>query len=218
MSHPFTFDAYFESTEFADLFADCEAVWEVLPKIGPYLASMTLGAIEGDIASGAHLVRSEEIYIAPGVVVEAGAYIQGPCWLGEGTVVRHGAYLRGHVIAGKGCVIGHATEVKNALLFEGAKAAHFAYVGDSLLGRGVNLGAGSKLANFRFDGGNIVVRDGKIRVETGLRKLGAIMGDGVQTGCNAVTNPGVVMGKGARCLAGAVVTGAVAAGETFRRC
>jgi NDP-sugar pyrophosphorylase family protein len=116
--------------------------------------------------------------------------------IGHHSEVRQGAYIRGNCLIGNGCVVGHTTEVKNAILLDGAKAGHFAYIGDSILCNNVNLGAGTKLANLK-----IIDVEMKIRVEgevykTGLRKLGAILGDHTETGCNSVTSPGTLLGKG----------------------
>jgi len=152
------------------LFADTEHAWEALDRIGAYLATLT-GSIEGEVQDGAWLVGAG-IIIAAGAVVEPGAYIHGPCVIGPDTEVRHGAYLRGNVVAGAGCVIGHATEVKNSIFLDGAKAGHFAYIGDSILGNRVNLGAGTKLANLRLDGREVLVDDAGRRRPTGRRKLG----------------------------------------------
>lgn len=178
------------------LFEELAPVWEILSKLGDYLRSLALGEIKGVIHDGAYLMNPQEISIGKGTIVEPGAFIMGPCAIGENCEIRHGAYIRGNVLIGNGCVIGHATEVKNSLFLNEAKAGHFAYVGDSILGNQVNLGAGTKCANLRFDGKNIVIVDGDIRIATGMRKLGAILGDGVQTGCNSVTNPGTLIGKG----------------------
>ena len=145
------------------------------------------------IFAGASLM-DDEIELRPGSVVEPGALIKGPTIIGEFTDVRQGAYLRGSCLIGSRCVVGHTTEVKNSIMLPGAKAGHFAYVGDSVLGRDSNLGAGTKLANLKIKGNEVFIKvDGK-RVGTGLRKFGAILGDGVQTGCNSVTNPGTVVG------------------------
>jgi len=182
--------------EHAVLFDEQAPVWEVLKKIGDYLLSGPLGNIQGAVEQGAFLVNPEEISIGKGSVVEPGAYIMGPCVIGENCEIRQGAYIRGNVIAGNGCVIGHATEVKNSIFLNGAKAGHFAYVGDSVLGNRVNIGAGTKCANLRFDGKNVSIIDGEKSFESGLRKFGAIFGDDAQTGCNSVTNPGTIMGKG----------------------
>jgi bifunctional N-acetylglucosamine-1-phosphate-uridyltransferase/glucosamine-1-phosphate-acetyltransferase GlmU-like protein len=135
------------------------------------------------------------ISIGRGVLVEAGAFIKGPMIVGDRSEIRQGAYLRGHCLLGAGCVVGHVTEVKHAILLDDAKAGHFAYLGDSILGNGVNLGAGTKLANLRFTGGDVLVKTPEGPINSGLHKFGAILGDRVQTGCNAVTNPGTVLGK-----------------------
>lgn len=181
--------------EHSSLFDEHEPIWNVLKKIAPYLLAMSLGKIEGEIEPGAYLVNPELISIGKGSIVESGAYITGPCVIGENCEIRHGAYIRGHVIAGNKCVIGHTTEVKNSIFLNEAKAGHFAYVGDSILGNRVNLGAGTKCANLRFDGKNILICDGKIKINSGLRKIGLIAGDEAQTGCNSVPNPGTLMGK-----------------------
>jgi NDP-sugar pyrophosphorylase family protein len=130
-----------------------------------------------------------------GVLVEAGAFIAGPTVIGDRTEVRQGAYLRGHCLVGKRCVVGHVTEVKHSIFLDEAKAGHFAYLGDSILGNQVNLGAGTKMANLRFVKGNVQVRTPEGQLDSGLRKFGAILGDQVQTGCNSVTNPGTVIGR-----------------------
>ncbi len=135
------------------------------------------------------------VYIDEDVSVEPYSYIKGPCYIGKGTEVRQAAYIRGNVYVGAGCVVGHTTEVKSAVFLDGAKAGHFSYVGDSILGQNSNLGAGTKLANLKFNGSNVSIKDPVTnkRIETGLRKLGAIVGDRVQFGCNSVTNPGTVI-------------------------
>jgi acetyltransferase-like isoleucine patch superfamily enzyme len=157
---------------------------------------------KGEELSGASVLHAgavlldTRICIGEGTVVEPGALIKGPTMIGNHTEVRQGAYVRGNCLVGNRCVVGHATEVKTAILLDGAKAGHFAYIGDSILGNDVNLGAGTKLANLK-----IVDVEMKVRVEeqvydTGLRKLGAILGDHVEIGCNAVTSPGTLLGKG----------------------
>lgn len=181
------------------LFAGCQSVVQLIPSLALYLASLPLGKVETTIPEGVFLINPESIFIGKGTRVEPGAYIQGPCWIGENCIIRHGAYIRGNCIAEDGVVIGHATEVKNAYFFSGAHAAHFAYVGDSILGHHVNLGAGVKLANVRFDKKEISIHwEGK-KYQTGLRKWGAILGDRCQIGCNAVANPGTLIGPDVQC-------------------
>ncbi len=156
---------------------------------------------DGKILEGASLIMAgavlsgSEIAIGQGVLVESGAMIKTPTIIGDCTEVRQGAYIRGNCLAGKRCVIGHTTEVKHTIFLDDAKAGHFAYLGDSILGNHVNLGAGTKMANLRFTGGDIPIRTTNNVISTGLRKLGAILADGVQTGCNSVTNPGTLIGR-----------------------
>ena len=199
---------FFDPTDYphAELFADLAFVWEALPRLKAYLARLVGGRghqIFGQVAAGAFLAPGDDIFIGPGAVVEPGAYIAGPAYIGPDVRVRHGAYIRGNALIGASAIVGHATEVKNSILLPGAFAPHFNYVGDSILGRGVNLGAGTKLSNLTV----VSVKDPatgkrptlKITIDgqvfdTGLAKLGAILGDGVQTGCNSVLNPGVLIG------------------------
>lgn len=138
---------------------------------------------------------SGRVYIAPGATVEPTAFIQGPCIIGPGTEVRHGAYIRGNVFVGANAVVGHTTEVKGSIFFDDAKAGHFAYVGDAILGRHTNLGAGTKLANLKLKGDDISFKDPTTSAlkSSGLRKFSAIMGDRSQTGCNAVLSPGTLL-------------------------
>lgn len=148
------------------------------------------------LMAGAVLVGGK-IRIGKGVLVESGAFLKGPLIVGDHTEIRQGAYLRGYCLIGSRCVVGHTTEVKHSIFLDDAKAGHFAYIGDSILGNQVNLGAGTKLANFRFMPGNVRIKTADGPIDSGLRKLGALLGDGVQTGCNSVTSPGTIMAKGA---------------------
>ena len=154
---------------------------------------------DGQILEGATVIYAgvglmdDEIELRAGVVVEPGAVIKGPTIIGERTEVRQGAYLRGSCLIGRECVVGHVTEVKNTAMLDGAKAGHFAYLGDSILGREVNLGAGTKLANLKIVPGPIKIECKGEVIKVDRRKFGAILGDGVETGCNTVTSPGTVM-------------------------
>lgn len=202
---------YFDLSSFAHplLFEGGFPVWTALRRIKNYFDSQKLGEILGSVEEGAHLVHPELIFIGKGTKVEAGAYIQGPCIIGDNCQIRHGAYIRGSVITGNDCVIGHATEVKNSIFLNEAKAGHLSYVGDSILGSRVNLGAGTKCANVRFDKKNVTVNLNGQKIDTGLRKFGAIFADDSQTGCNSVTNPGTIMGKNSRLGPCATVKGVV---------
>lgn len=172
--------------------------WEVLKNLNAYLMEQKLGKIETKIPEGAYLVDPELISIGKGTVVEPGAYIKGPCIIGENCQIRQGAYIRGNVIVGDGSVVGHVSELKSAILLIDAHAAHFAYVGDSILGNRVNLGAGNICANLRLDHSEIFVEWNGEKLSTGTKKLGAILGDDTQLGCNSVANPGTITGKGVK--------------------
>ncbi len=141
------------------------------------------------------VIMGDNISIGRSVLVESGAMIKSPAIIGDCSEVRQGAYLRGYVLTGKRCILGHTTEVKHSIFLNDAKAGHFAYLGDSILGNNANLGAGTKFANLRFLPGNVTLfHEGK-RLDTGRRKFGAILGDNAQTGCNSVTSPGTLLGK-----------------------
>lgn len=183
------------SFEHADLFEGIENIWEVLGRLHTYLLAHTPeeNEIRGKVHPGAYLI-GKHILIEEQALVEPGAYIEGPCIIGRGSHVRHGAYIRSDTLAARDSLIGHATETKNAILLPESKAAHFAYIGDSILGQRVNLGAGTKLANFQLGGRVISVRINGQRYSTGRNKLGAILGDDCQLGCNSVCNPGTFLG------------------------
>lgn len=197
MQELFVPEVFFDLSNYAhsELFESVELVWDALVNIPKRLQSLNLGILQGNISKEAHLVNPELINIGIGTVVEPGAYIKGPCSIGSYCSIRHGAYLRGNVITGDHCIIGHATEVKNSIFLNNSQAAHFSYVGDSILGNKVNLGAGVKLANLLFNNQSIKIYLESQVADTGLRKLGAIIGDMAQIGCNSVTNPGTLMGK-----------------------
>ncbi len=166
------------------------------------------------IMPGAYLF-DDNLIIGSGSVIEPGALIKGPTIIGRNTEVRQGAYVRGDALVGDGCVVGHATEVKASIMLDGAQAGHFAYIGDSILGRNVNLGAGTKLANLKMIPGVVVVMSGKERLKTGRRKLGAILGDGTETGCNSVTSPGTLLGRRSIVYPGISVPGGYYRGRTI---
>jgi NDP-sugar pyrophosphorylase family protein len=136
------------------------------------------------------------VFIDEGTVVEDGVMIKGPAIIGKNCRIRHNAYFRENVIVGDNCVVGNSSELKNTLLFNGAQAPHFNYVGDSILGHKAHLGAGVKVSNFKMFPGTIEVELDGVPFDTGLRKFGALLGDGVEIGCNAVLNPGSILGRG----------------------
>lgn len=214
----------FASTQFFDLsgfkhpllFSHLDPVWKSLEYLRSYLEQCELGKIETMIPESAYLVNPHLICIGAGSTVEPGAYIQGPCVIGKGCTIRHGAYIRGNVLAGDDCVIGHDTEIKHSILLDGVHAAHFAYIGDSIIGNRVNLGAGVKCANFKFDGSSVVIRSEEGGIQTSLRKLGSIIGDDVQVGCNTVLNPGTLVGKETWCYPSINVSGIIPCGAVVK--
>lgn len=183
-----------ENLSIKDIFDSVDQAYEILgTPLKEYCKKLSGREIHGTVMEGAVLV-GDGIYIGEGTVVEPGAFIKGPAYIGKNTEIRHSAYLRGNVVVGDNCVVGHCTEVKMSIFLDGAKAGHFAYVGDSILGNNVNLGAGTKLANLKIIESDIVLHtDTGDKVVTGLRKMGAILGTNVEIGCNAVTSPGTIL-------------------------
>lgn len=166
--------------------------WEWLKKIGEALASVTERPAARALPAGIHLEGS--VWLHPTVKLPAYATLIGPAWIGANTEIRPGAFIRGNVIVGEECVLGNACEFKNCLLMDCVQVPHFSYVGDSILGTRAHLGAGAICSNLRLDQQPIVVRAGDVSYETGLRKFGAVLGDRAEVGCNAVLNPGTLLG------------------------
>ena len=182
-------------TEHAALFDGCEFAWEALKKIPAYIAANVKPELHNKCEGRAFI--GEKVFIGEGTVVEDGAMIKGPAIIGQNCQIRHNAYIRENVIIGDGCVVGNSSELKNALLFNGCQVPHFNYIGDSILGHKAHLGAGVICSNLKSLPGNVTVElDGK-PFDTGLRKFGALVGDGAEVGCNSVLNPGSILGRGA---------------------
>ena len=182
-----------KQTDHAAIFHDVTQAWEVLPKLAKYLEEQMSPANFGQVIGDP--VIGEQVYIGPDTVIEPGAYIKGPAWIGPNCQIRHGAYIRENVIIGAGSVVGNSCEIKNSILFNNCQVPHFNYVGDSILGTKVHLAAGVIVSNLKLAGDVITIRVGEAVVSTGLRKFGALIGDGAEVGCNAVLNPGSVLGR-----------------------
>lgn len=180
-------------TEHGLLFEDVEHVWQALPKIAAYLQFRLKPAILGKLIGKPFI--SNAVYIGKGTIVEHGAMIKGPAWIGENCEIRNGAYIRENVILGDGVVAGNSSEFKNCLVFNDAEVPHYNYVGDSILGYKAHLGAGVILSNVRLDRAPISVTTAEGAVKTGLRKFGAVIGDRSEIGCNAVLSPGSLIGR-----------------------
>jgi NDP-sugar pyrophosphorylase family protein len=180
-------------TEHAAIFDGCEHAWDALKKIKDYITKNVRPELRNSCIGGAWI--GERVFIGEGTVVEDGVMIKGPAIIGKNCQIRHNAYLREDVIIGDGCVVGNSCEFKNALLFNNAQVPHFSYVGDSILGHKAHLGAGVKISNLKLTPGNISIEWEKKSIDTGLRKFGAMIGDRAEVGCNAVLNPGTVIGR-----------------------
>ena len=171
-----------------ELFEGAEYPWEMLPKIKAYILALIEKGMDG------YTLLKEGVLVGEGVKIAPTATIEGPTIIGSGTEIRPGAYIRGSVITGEKCVIGNSSELKNCVLLNTVQVPHYNYVGDSILGNYAHMGAGSICSNLKSDGKNIVVH-GDVEYETGLRKIGGILGDHADIGCGCVLNPGTVIGK-----------------------
>src|SRR4051812_28053492 len=181
-------------TEHSAIFDGCEYAWEALKKIESYLLANLRPALRNRCQGVPYI--GERVFIGEGTMVEDGVMIKGPAIIGRNCEIRHNAYIREQVLIGDNCVIGNSCEIKNSILFNHSVAPHFNYIGDSILGYKAHLGAGVKISNFKLVVGNIKVEiDGK-PFDTGLRKFGALLGDGADVGCNTVLNPGSIIGRG----------------------
>ena len=174
----------------AQLFEGKTYPWEVLPEIKDFILKLgkTLDPEEYEYKEG-------DIWIARSAEVAPTACINGPAIIGKNTEVRHCAFIRGNAIVGDGCVVGNSTELKNVVIFNCVQVHHYNYVGDSVLGYKSHMGAGSICSNVKSDKQLVVVKDKEEKVETGLKKFGAMLGDHVEVGCGSVLNPGTVIGK-----------------------
>ncbi|MBO5412341.1 MAG: UDP-N-acetylglucosamine pyrophosphorylase [Clostridia bacterium] len=163
--------------------------WEALPGIKAFIreTGKRLGAEYEEIAP--------EVWVHRSASIAKTACLESPCIIGAGTQVRTGAFIRGSVLIGENCVVGNSTELKNAILFDGVQVPHYNYVGDSILGYKAHFGAGAITSNVKSDKLPVIVRDGEQEIQTGLKKVGAFVGDFVEIGCNSVLNPGTVIGK-----------------------
>jgi UDP-N-acetylglucosamine diphosphorylase / glucose-1-phosphate thymidylyltransferase / UDP-N-acetylgalactosamine diphosphorylase / glucosamine-1-phosphate N-acetyltransferase / galactosamine-1-phosphate N-acetyltransferase len=178
---------------FAHYFQPDVPPWEWLKQIGPALANLSAPASPVRVPAGVSVEGA--LWLHPTVRLPAYATLIGPAWIGPNVEIRPGAFIRGNVIVGEGCVLGNACEFKNSVLMDGVQVPHFNYVGDSILGNRAHLGAGAICSNLRLDQQPVVVRSADANYETGLRKFGAVLGDQAEVGCNAVLNPGTLLGR-----------------------
>ena len=164
--------------------------WEVLPEISDYIIELG-NSLNPDIYNK----LDNNIWIAKSATIAPTAYIAGPAIIGENTEIRHCAFIRGKALIGNNCVVGNSTELKNVILFNNVQVPHYNYVGDSILGYKSHMGAGSITSNVKSDKKLIIIKDTNNTIETGLKKIGAMLGDNVEIGCGTVLNPGSIVGK-----------------------
>lgn len=192
ISENFKIDMLFDlsHTQIKEFISTIEFGWQIVPKIKNIILEYSLSLDKND-----YFEIKKNAFVHKNTKISQTAYIDPPCIIDEGCEIRHSAFIRGNVIVGKNCVIGNSTEVKNSLLFDEVKIPHFNYVGDSILGYKTHLGAGVIISNVKSDKSTIKIKMENTVIDTNLKKLGAIVGDKVEVGCNSVLTPGVVVGK-----------------------
>ena len=186
--------------------------WEALAGIGELI--LALGAA---LPAEEYDHPTPDVWVHRTAKVAPTAYLGGPCIIGAGTEVRHCAFIRGSALVGEECVVGNSVELKNVILFDKVQTPHYNYVGDSILGWRSHMGAGSITSNVKSDKSLVVVKDGETQIPTGRKKFGAILGDGVEVGCNSVLNPGTVLGRGVSVYPTSSVRGCVPPGHIYKR-
>lgn len=196
----------------ADLFDGAVYPWELLPKIKEFI--LKLGE---NLDSDVYEKRGEDIWVAKSAKIAPTACLNGPLIVDEEAEIRHCAFVRGSAIVGKGAVVGNSTELKNVILFNKVQVPHYNYVGDSILGYKAHMGAGSITSNVKSDKTLVVIKNGEEQVETGLKKVGAMLGDNVEVGCNSVLNPGTVIGRNSNVYPTSCVRGVVPANSIYKK-
>ena len=201
-----------DKTIAAKLFSNVTYPWEVLPNLKSFILELG-NTLDPEL----FYKRGEDVWIAKSATVFPSAYIQGPCIIDENAEVRHSAFIRGSAIIGKGAVVGNSTEIKNALLFDSVQVPHYNYVGDSVLGFKAHLGAGAITSNVKSDKSLVKVTVNGQKIETGLKKFGAMVGDGVEVGCGSVLNPGTIIGKNSNVYPLSSVRGTIEANSIYKK-
>ena len=201
-----------EETIAGKLFEGAEYPWELLPKISSFI--LELGK---SLPEDRYEQIQENVWAAKSAKIASSACINGPAIIDEEAEIRHCAFIRGNAIVGKGAVVGNSTELKNVILFNKVQVPHYNYVGDSILGFKSHMGAGSITSNVKSDKTLVVVKDGEEKIETGLKKFGAMLGDNVEVGCNSVLNPGTVIGRNTNVYPTSMVRGCIPAGSIYKK-
>lgn len=201
-----------DETIAAELLKEAEYPWELLSKISSFI--LELGE---KLPKDQYTQVKENVWIAKSATVAPTACINGPAIIDEEAEIRHCAFIRGNAIVGKGAVVGNSTELKNVILFNKVQVPHYNYVGDSILGYKAHMGAGSITSNVKSDKTLVVVKSGEERIETGLKKFGAMLGDHVEVGCNSVLNPGTVIGRNSNVYPTSMVRGCIPANSIYKK-
>ena len=186
-----------------DYLAGFEYPWQALKGIKDLILNLGAGLGED------YTEVAPTVWVHKAATVAPTAYLGAPCIIGAGTEVRHCAYIRGSALVGKNCVVGNSVELKNVILFDNVQVPHYNYVGDSILGYKSHMGAGAVTSNVKSDKTLVVVKNGDEKIETGLKKFGAMLGDFVEVGCNSVLNPGTVIGRNSNVYPTSCVRGMV---------
>lgn len=195
-----------------DIFEGCLYPWEILPKIKDFIINL------GESLDKEEYEKvGENVWIAKSAKVAKSAYINGPAIIGKNAEVRHCAFIRGNVIVGENAVVGNSTELKNVILFNNVQVPHYNYVGDSILGYKSHMGAGSITSNVKSDKKLVIVKSEDEKIETGLKKFGAMLGDNVEVGCGSVLNPGTVIGKNTNIYPLSSVRGVVKENSIYKK-
>lgn len=200
-----------EQTIAKDLFEGATYPWEVLGKISGFIRELG-PKLDADRFEQ----RGEDIWVAKSAKVAPTAFLNGPLIIDEEAEIRHCAFVRGSAIVGRGCVIGNSTELKNVVIFNSVQVPHYNYVGDSVLGYKSHMGAGSITSNIKSDRTVVVIKDQTKQLETGLKKIGAMLGDYVEVGCNSVLNPGTIVGRGSNIYPLSSVRGVIPANSIYK--
>ena len=200
-----------EHTITAKYLKQYEYPWEALPQIKQFIKELISELDKNEFSEVA-----KDVWAHKSVRIAPTASLNGPCIIGKDSEIRQCAYIRGNVVVGEGCVIGNSCELKNAIVFDKSQVPHFNYVGDSILGFHAHMGAGSIVSNLKSDGKDVIIKDGKKKVETHLRKFGAMIGDNAEIGCNSVMNPGTIIGRKSNIYPLARVRGIVPANSIYK--
>ena len=201
----------YSSSLAGEVLAKLEMPWDILDTLTEYIRQL-----------GKQLEKEgwreilPEVWVGENVTIAPTAEIHGPCIIGEGSEIRHCAFIRGSALIGKGCVVGNSTELKNCILFDKTQVPHYNYVGDSILGYRSHMGAGSITSNVKSDKTNVVIKDGSDFIETGIKKIGAMLGDHVEVGCNSVLNPGTIVGRNSSIYPTSCVRGVIPPNSIFK--